>query len=391
MCLGGTILRHAYKYVVKTIYRVFYPIFALLEVPDMVDGQKVVAQRKLLYLEKLFAALLLATPSVRSQLANRVKMLREDLATCNEGTPGVENKRALFSVLSGLSSVLTFYLPVALRLGYLARECTWEGRVPNSSKTARMLLEEVLLVLVHVLDDAAAKTEYVRTVAIALITWLPWHSRLPAVCCMEESCEALLSRMSHRCSANRHLAGFEATFDLFQTLPPPSRAVRATRGSVRGGLVQVYAARLRRLNFGDGQFAYAAHVGTKQMHSIAVARFPPGVTFPSPPTCANLSQLESALYHSVQCLTRKRALGESVRAWMEQNVAKKTTEDMVQYTKSMEKVNRWFHERRSAKRKLSRPQRRPPKPRAKRAKDSNGPPFSPVLCFGHAIATLVTL
>ena len=46
----------------------FFPVFALIENTEFVVGGKCIAQRKLLYLEKLFAALLLATPRVKDHL-----------------------------------------------------------------------------------------------------------------------------------------------------------------------------------------------------------------------------------------------------------------------------------------------------------------------------------
>ena len=51
-------LWHPYKYLVKTIYKVFFPVFVLLELPEAAPGNRAVAQRKLLHLEKLFASLL---------------------------------------------------------------------------------------------------------------------------------------------------------------------------------------------------------------------------------------------------------------------------------------------------------------------------------------------
>ena len=81
--------------------------------------------------------------------------------------------------------------------------------------------------------------------------------KLPAAAFAEESCEAMLSRMGHRCQVHRQLVGFEATFDLLLTLPPASRKAKSTRGSVRAGLVDVFAARLRRVLCSDGSSPFA--------------------------------------------------------------------------------------------------------------------------------------
>ena len=57
---------------VKTLHKVFFAIFALLENSVSQVGQEVVAQRESVYLETLYAALLLAPPRLRAQLNNKV-------------------------------------------------------------------------------------------------------------------------------------------------------------------------------------------------------------------------------------------------------------------------------------------------------------------------------
>ena len=60
----------------KTIYRIFFPVFALLEHPDAVAGSVVVAHRKLLYIEKIVATLLIAAPRISGQLKGQVDALQ---------------------------------------------------------------------------------------------------------------------------------------------------------------------------------------------------------------------------------------------------------------------------------------------------------------------------
>ena len=81
--------------------------------------------------------------------------------------------------------------------------------------------------------------------------------KVSAAAFAEESCEAMLSRLGHRCDIHKQLVGLDATFDLFLTLPPPSRKAKATRGGLRRGLVDVFAARMRRLLASDGNLPYA--------------------------------------------------------------------------------------------------------------------------------------
>jgi hypothetical protein len=50
---------------VKAVYQSFFPLFALLENTDHAVGKPVHGHRRPLYLEKLFAAVMLAAPRVK--------------------------------------------------------------------------------------------------------------------------------------------------------------------------------------------------------------------------------------------------------------------------------------------------------------------------------------
>ena len=123
----------------KAVHKEFFPVFALLESPLHAVGVRVVAQRKLLYLEKLVAALLLAAPNLREQLDNRITVLKGQVSTWVFDVDG-ERRRRLLALLEGLSSLLNFYLPCLFQLGYLVRCCTWEGRSKGSGAIAKKYL-----------------------------------------------------------------------------------------------------------------------------------------------------------------------------------------------------------------------------------------------------------
>lgn len=350
----------------------FFPIFALLDVQNPVAGQRVVAQRKLLYIEKLFAAILLGSPRFKSQLADRVSAIEGEVemhmksALIDEAFLG--RRRGLLRILQGLQLLLSFFLPAVFRIGFLVRCCTWDGREENSSGSVQRLLEEVLILLVHLLDDQDCKNEYVRTIAVTLATWIPWNSRLPAAAYMEESCEALLSRMSHRCSAHRHLSGFESTFDLYVTLPPPSRLRKATRGSLREGLVCAFAARIRAIVMSDGSLPFAAYTSTKQMHAEFEAAFPADFNFPKKlPRHGDAAALERVLRRALLCLTNKSKLSDEVQSWIQANVVPRDREDIIKYKRGIDTLKQWFVDQKNKNKKRPAPQLRRlcPKPRAK--------------------------
>ena len=135
-------LWHPYKYFVKAVHQVFFPVFALIENMDFVVGGKCIAQRKLLYLEKLFATLLFATPRVKEHLKVKLQSLLESSEGCQS---------VLLKVLSALDVLVNFYIPAVFRVGYKVRCCTWEGRTAGTGKWAREIMEHVFVLLVHLL------------------------------------------------------------------------------------------------------------------------------------------------------------------------------------------------------------------------------------------------
>lgn len=343
-------------------------MFALLESPLHAVGVRVVAQRKLLYLEKVVAALLLATPNLRLQLDNRINDLQGQLSNGVDDEAG--QRRRLLVLLKGLSSLLNFYLPCLFRLGFFVRCCTWEGHARGSGAIAKKICEEVLVVLIHLLKDKQAKNEYVRTLSIALLTWQPMMTDMPGVCFAEESCEAMLSRLSHRCEVYRHLHGLDATFNLFLTLPLPSKIPKGTRGGLRLGLVKLFASRIRKVVFSDGCLPFAPSVGARTMHSVYEADFPQDFKFPS-----NLSRegsasgLERVLRHALKTLLGKAVISEGMNEYLEENVPRRTDSDLREYKMATEKLTAWFRDNKEAEIPAPNPARKKfmPKPRAPRS------------------------
>ena len=139
--------------------------------------------------------------------------------------------------------------PLLFRLGYLVRRCTWEGR-PGGLVTgafAQEILRSCLAIQCCVLDDYRAGQEYSKTIAVALLMWQPWMSTLPGCCFVEESGEAMLSRLASSCKQNSTLRKFIDIRRLYVTLPAPSSQEHCSRGTVREQLVTILSSRLRGL------------------------------------------------------------------------------------------------------------------------------------------------
>ena len=77
---------HPYKYCLLAVYRAFFPLFAVLETTSLESGRVLNGKRKLLYIEKIVAALLL----LRHKVSDRAQSAIAGLV--NDGTSG-EGKR----------------------------------------------------------------------------------------------------------------------------------------------------------------------------------------------------------------------------------------------------------------------------------------------------------
>lgn len=339
------------------MHRAFFPLFALLETSIHVPGAKVVAQRKLLFLEKLIASLLVAAPRLKDQLQARIESVKVVVADDSIDSARLIKNKKLLNILEGLKVLLQFYLPLVFRIGYLVRCCTWEGRPRGSGEVAKHVLQETLVTLVHLLNDAHAKNEYVRTIAVSLMTWSPFLSSLPACCFAEESCEALLSRMGHRCEVNRHLHGYDSTFNLFLTLPNPSRLPKGTRGSLKQGMVGLFASRIRKIVFGDGDLLFCPPVATKEMHSAFTSVFPDNYEFPSAvPRVGDAAALERVLRSALRTLVGKANISPAMNKFLTEKVPQRRPVEVREYEISLMQQASWFTGR----------QPRAPKPRPKK-------------------------
>ena len=207
---------------------------------------------------------------------------------------------------------------------------------------------------------------------------LRWMERIPGVCFAEESCEAMLSRLSNRCEAHRTLRGFDATFHLFLTMPPPNRMRRSTRGSLRQGLVQVFAARVRKLVFGNGHFPWAHMANARDMHSVFTeSPHYDAISFPlNFPEHGDVAVVGRVLRCVLRTLTGKSASMrclESVARFMEEHVPSRDAGELAEYEASLAKLHEGF-------RGAPKPVRRAPQPRKVRVVARDPPAWKVLVC-----------
>ena len=148
----------------------------------------------------------------------------------------------------GLLALMDFYCPALLLLGTEVRSLTWEGAVGGTVKgdKARRVLEVCLGLQVHITQDLMAKSEYTRSLSVALLAWQPWFNDLPGCCFCEEPGEAMLSRLVGRCVANPNVTAFGDVEMLFVSLSETEAMAQPTPGGLRKSLVYMMVSRVRR-------------------------------------------------------------------------------------------------------------------------------------------------
>ena len=324
---------HPYKHCLTVVYRAFFPVLAHLEaVGAPVVGSKVRAHRKVLYMEKVFAALFLTARDVQLQLESKIATVGShvvpsgtDVATTSNQVPGSSEtgSRLTHELLLSVQRLLQVYVPALFILGHKVRQCTWEGRPDGVVKgdTARDILRQCLLLQAHLQADWTAREEYVRSLGVALLMWQPWMDTLPGCCFVEESCEALLSRMASQCRTHTTLRGFDNTNRLFQSLPPPSGDARGSRGCIRQSLVQLYRQRLRCLISQPSDRPYPKL--TTSSTGTWVAKFPHDWKAPaSLREASNQANWVRCIQGAFALLTAPKEPTPEVTQWLDANVAK---------------------------------------------------------------------
>ena len=331
---------HAYKHTVTVVYRVYLPVLVHLETLDA-GTTAPRSHRRVLYMEKLFAALLLGRDHVLAHLRTRLAAFRQE---------GRSTRNYAFQLLEGLHDLLTFYAPALLHLGYKVRECTWNGRPngPIKGDTARTVLEHCLLLQVHLQADWRARTSYVRTISLALTTWQPWMSRLPGCVFVEESCEAMNSRLAAACRRNPAVTSFEGVLALYLLLEPPSAAPHQSRGRLRAGLIQDMVARLRLLvaNPSGRRFPLAVDATRYRWVDGAEAHW---MARGPLPRRHDQAAYERIFRTALRTVTAGRVMPPDVRNWLQSHVAGRPMEEVSVLEGTLDRIRRWFSGARAAR------------------------------------------
>jgi hypothetical protein len=255
-------------------------------------------------------------------------------------------------VLRSLHALLYHYLPALFVIGHDVRRLTWEGGVRGTVKgdVAKRVLESCLALQVHLLGDWDARTEYCRTLAVALLGWQPYMTQLPGCAFVEEACEAMLSRMVGRCRANRNLQTVDDMQRLFVTLPQAQAEAAATTGGVQESLVLLLGGRVHGILASPDTLPYARVTGARTAHWEAA--YPADATLPVAPLDADLDRsLVTVLQSALVSLTGPSTYTPEVMAVADATIPAQTSDQVtVDRQAAMQRIRQWATERRNRQR-----------------------------------------
>ena len=162
----------------------------------------------------------------RKSTQRDLPLAEQDLADAHAELRRLHRTRALRGrdqrVLRAFADLVLQWAPACLLLGYYVRQCHWDLRTPGTAWQVREALLLSLSLLLR-LDDWAERrrmTEYVRTLACAVLCWSPWHDALPACCFVEEVNEAALSRLGQLFERHPQAVTTDEAMDLYLLVQP---------------------------------------------------------------------------------------------------------------------------------------------------------------------------
>ena len=188
------------------------------------------------------------------------------------------------AVLQALHDVVTVWAPACFALGWRVRDCHWMHRAMGTGAYAKETLRTSLVMLLLLegparttldgqgahgrrqegptagasrqgsgstiparssggggtprggggggqepVEPRGALSEYVRTLSCALLTWTPWHDRIPGCCYSEELNEAALGRLGSSMRRHPDATTVEAVMDLWIRVKPGRRGYKKIR------------------------------------------------------------------------------------------------------------------------------------------------------------------
>ena len=224
-------------------------------------------------------------------------------------------------MLQSLLDLTEYFVPAVFTIGWMVRECFWVHRHRGTGVHARRTLEYVYSVLLQLQKSEEHRSEYVRSVGAALLSWTAWHDDTAACLYVEESNEAALSRLAGECRRCNRAVTVKDVSQLYVNCGPPKAGARApSHHNVSARLVHEVQTNVRLLlTTHVDDLAWTPWRQAKTLTSVR--GWPRTVpTFPSASTQIDGSNVTSTLRRTVQMLRHGRELQPEVTDWLNQHV-----------------------------------------------------------------------
>jgi hypothetical protein len=212
-------LWHAYAHCVKRTFAVFRHCWVALEYAAYVQQPTtttVYLKPRMDALEQLISA----TYVVHHQ---RSQQLKATVAQCQADFGSGSRMHRLAQCMDLL---VTVNIPCLFAIGLSVRECYWDLQEMGTGMRARDVLAICLVYLLAL--EKSERNEYCRVISMALLTWSPFLSSLPAAVFVEEVLEASLSRLNRYCATDLRTHTVGQFSDAYASMGPSHRSIDLT-------------------------------------------------------------------------------------------------------------------------------------------------------------------
>ena len=122
-------------------------------------------------------------------------------------------------------------------------------------------------------------------------------------------------------------------YNLYLTLPEGSTVDRATRGSIRKGLAQLYQGRMKTLMYSSVKIPFAVAPPGGTMHAVFGDSFPQDLKFPVALGREDLGKevMVTIMREALKCVLRKNPVNDDTEQILQQHVTQRTPAEVEEY------------------------------------------------------------
>jgi hypothetical protein len=285
----------------------------------MVAGDEIISHPKLVSKERVFACLLVCSVPLRDSIDER----RKSFQVSSRMTTA---RKRVFDQYDALYHLLYEYIPIVFILGYMVRQCNWDGMSPGSGHLAFLITQYSLTTLIHLLVGNEGHSEYIKTLCMALMTWSDWHTQACGAMFSEEICEALLSRLVSNKKMRPNITSLEGVNDIFLITKPGRLApYNITKSRIPKDLPDLFKTNLNilinRLSHGAIPFCR----WSSKLKSTVLATWDPAHVMPGSPFIRlDVDQYADILLKTCITVATKRKVSDALKKALDDVVPRKS-------------------------------------------------------------------